>query len=447
MSWHLVIMATVAALIVTSLAWGQYEPRWQSLDKRPIPEWFDEAKFGIFIHWGVFSVPAWAPKGRYAEWYWHDMQDKQGATWQFHVRTYGEKFRYQDFAPLFKAELFDPDQWAELFRRAGARYVVLTAKHHDGFCLWLSKESWNWNSVDIGPHRDLVGELAKAVREKGLKFGLYYSLYEWFHPIYRENVDRYVTEHLLPQLKDLVTRYHPSLIFADGEWDYPSSVWRSQEFLAWLFNESPVKDEVVVNDRWGKETRSLHGGYFTSEYGQVGGGKQLGKGRKWEENRGMGSSFGYNRNEDIDDYASPQQLIRLLVEVVSEGGNLLLNVGPTADGRIPVIMQERLVQIGEWLRVNGESIYGTRPADWGPTDGCRLTQKGSLLFVHILENAERESLILPGEVGPIKRAYFLSDPRQTPLAIEEKEGRIHISLPSGPRDPYVTVIAVQRSVP
>ena len=142
----------------------RFQPTWESLDARPTPAWFGEAKFGIFIHWGVYAVPAWAPKGKYAEWYWHDMMDPKGPTWKFHVQTYGEKFKYQDFVGRFTAEMFDPEQWANVFARSGAKYVVLTSKHHDGFCLWPSPDSWNWNSVDVGPHRDLAGDLTRAVR-------------------------------------------------------------------------------------------------------------------------------------------------------------------------------------------------------------------------------------------------------------------------------------------
>jgi len=142
----------------------------------------------------VYSVPAWAKKGTYAEWYWSSLQEANGPTRQFHDRTDGADFQYQDFAPLFKAELFDPTQWADLFARAGARYVALTSKHHDGFCLWPSAQSWNWNSVDIGAHRDLAGELTAAVRAKGLRMGFYYSLYEWFHPAFLAEPARYTRE-------------------------------------------------------------------------------------------------------------------------------------------------------------------------------------------------------------------------------------------------------------
>ena len=242
------------------------------INQRATPAWFDEAKFGIFIHWGGYSVPAFAdPHAKrgeaYAEWYWKHLEDKNGPTWAFHLRNYGANFQYQDFARDFKAQLYDPDQWAALFQRAGARYVVLTSKHHEGFCLWPCPASWNWNSLDLGPHRDLAGDLAKAVIARGLKMGFYYSLYEWYNPLISRDPDRYVTSHMMPQMKDLVERYKPSLLWTDGEWEHPSSTWRSTEFLAWLFNESPVKDEVAVNDRWGNDTRGTDGGFFTSEYG------------------------------------------------------------------------------------------------------------------------------------------------------------------------------------
>ncbi len=378
------VVVCLSGLLLSGAAAAQsktYQPTWESLDSRPVPPWFDEAKFGIFIHWGLYSVPAWGPKGKYAEWYWHDLHEEGSPTQQFHNKTYGEDFRYQDFVAGFTAQLFDPGEWADLFARSGARYVVLTSKHHEGFCLWPNPQSWNWNSVDLAPHRDLAGELTQAVRARGLRMGFYYSLYEWYNPLYNSDVRRYVAEHMMPQFKDLVERYRPAVIFSDGEWEHPSEVWRSTELLAWLYNESAAPKDVVVNDRWGKETRSEHGGYYTTEYGKVHGDKQLAAGRKWEENRGIGASFGYNRNEDLADYRSETELIHLLIEMVSKGGNLLLDVGPTADGRIPVIMQDRLEAIGEWLKVNGEAIYGTSP--WREeSDGelVRYTSKGDAVY-------------------------------------------------------------------
>lgn len=374
-----------------------YEANWKSLDSRPIPEWYKDAKFGIFIHWGLYSVPAWAPNEgdvytRYAEWYWHRInpEDKDGEAFRkHHLYMYGPKFKYQDFVSGFKTELFNPGQWAEIFKKSGAKYVVLTSKHHEGFTLWPSAQSVNWNSVDVGPHRDICAELTEAVRAKDLHMGFYYSLYEWNHPLYKSNVEQYVDEHMIPQLKDLTMRYNPDVIWTDGEWEHPSKTWKSEEFLAWLYNESPAREKVVVNDRWGEETRSKHGGFYTTEYDLIH--ESDSKDHKfthpWEECRGIAGSFGYNRNENLENYSSAKELIHILIEKVARGGNLLLNVGPTADGRIPVIMQQRLAEIGSWLDVNGEAIYGTRLWDDAPQTTSKVfyTRKGNDLYVIISE--------------------------------------------------------------
>ena len=374
MKRFLFVVILFSLLSALSLA-QNYEPTWDSVDKRPTPAWFGDAKFGIFIHWGTYSVPAYAPvlpgKLAYAEWYWNALtngksnpkaDELQKGTWAFHQKVYGADFPYQNFAPLFKAELFDPDHWADVFARSGAKYVALTSKHHEGFALWPSKEAsvtWGrpWNAVEIGPKRDVLGDLSDAVRGKGLRMGFYYSLYEWYNPLWLYNKPRYVREHMFPQFKDLVTHYKPAIIFSDGEWEMTSADWHSAELLAWLFNESPVKDEVVVDDRWGSDTRHKHGGYWTTEYTAG----MSGVDHPWEESRGMGVSYGYNRAEDLNIYHTGRELVFILIDTVSRGGNLLLDIGPRADGMIPVIMEERLTQMGDWLKINGEAIYGTRP--------------------------------------------------------------------------------------
>ena len=381
-----ILLLAVSLLLLTIGFAQKYAPNWQSLNTRKMPGWFHQAKFGIFIHWGLYSVPAYAPvlsnSGYdYSEWYWRRIRrdhtegpEQNEASRQlftdFHNRVYGKDFKYEQFAPLFKAELYDPTQWARLFKSAGAKYVVLTAKHHEGYCLWNSPEAdrdWGrpWNSVTGAPKRDLLGDLTKAVCGEGLKMGVYYSLYEWFNPLWLTDKKKYVTEHMLPQLKELVNQYKPSIIFADGEWDLPDTGWHSLKFLSWLFSESPVKNEVVVDDRWGSNTRSMNNGamYTTSEYGSG-----MDKTVTWEQCEGIGHSFGYNRNEQLSDYKTGRDLILMLVDIVSRGGNLLLDVGPTADGRIPVIMQQRLSEIGTWLKINGDAIYGTEaythPYQW-----------------------------------------------------------------------------------
>jgi alpha-L-fucosidase len=383
-------------LTFSTFAQTKYQANWKSIDSRPVPAWFEDAKFGIFIHWGLFSVPAWGPTDasvyeKYAEWYWWRLLDPNAKTHKnfndFHNSVYGKDFKYQDFVKDFTCEMFQPDEWADVFKNSGAKYIVLTSKHHEGFTLWPSAQAWNWNAVDAGPHRDLAGDLIKAVKEKGLRMGYYYSLYEWFNPLYRSDVKSYVDNHMIPQMKDLVTRYQPDILWTDGEWDHPSETWKSTEFLAWLYNESPVKDQVVVNDRWGKETRSVHGGIYTTEYDLVHDQTSVGKKieHPWEECRGIGGSFGYNRNENLNDYSTSEQLIHILIDKVARGGNLLLNIGPTADGRIPVIMQQRLQDMGDWLKVNGEAIYGTRAWEKAPavTPETKIyfTKKGKDLYV------------------------------------------------------------------
>src|SRR6478736_5146888 len=357
--------------LTINLSAQTYQPNWESLDKRPTPQWFKDSKFGIFIHWGVYSVPGWSTKGNYAEWYQQGLQTTDTARQKFHKAKFGNR-TYYDLANDFKAELFNPDDWAKLFERSGAKYIVLTSKHHDGFTLSPSKESdrtwgFKWNAVDVGPKRDLLGDLFKAVRKTSVHAGMYYSLYEWFNPLWKSDPKKYATEHVWPQMKELINNYQPEVFWTDGDWDAPPETWRSQEFLAWLYNESPVKDKIVVNDRWGKDNRFKHAGFYTPEYQP-----ELDfPNHAWEESRGMGYSYGYNREEDAWDYNSTQSLVIALIDKVSRGGNFLLDIGPDEHGKISPIMQERLLEMGEWMNINGEAIYNTRkwktPFQW--TDG------------------------------------------------------------------------------
>lgn len=388
------MLSLIVALFSLQSYSQEYKAEWSSLDQRKVPEWWTDAKFGIFVHWGLYAVPAFAPVDevdgvyeKYAEHYLTRLNEGNEAFTRYHKAHFGEDFSYDDFPKLFKAEFFEPDKWAELFKKSGARYVVLTSKHHDGYSLWPSEHSPGWNSVETGPKRDIIQDLSTAVRKAGMRMGLYYSLLEWNNPLYTSgDMDKWTTEHMIPQMKDLVTRYKPEVIFSDGEWDYTSKELRSEEFLAWLYNESPVKKSVVVNDRWGKETRSKHGGYYTTEYDLIG--QELSTGRiehPWEESRGMGTSYGYNQFETVDHYFSSKQLIDLLIDKVGNGGNLLLNVGPKANGLIPVIMEQRLLDIGNWLEVNGEAIYGSRAWNERPqemeNEGVFFTRNGNDLYV------------------------------------------------------------------
>lgn len=381
-----IIFILIFCLAEEKLIAQTYLPNWQSLDSRPVPQWYKDAKFGIFIHWGVYSVPGWGTKGNYSEWYQYGLNNGDTARINFHKRKFGDLTYYQ-LADQFKAELFNADEWATLFEKSGAKYIVLTSKHHDGFANWKSKEAsktWGfaWNSMEVGPHRDLLGDLFTAVRKTSVHAGMYYSLYEWFNPLWKTNRNKYVNEHMLPQMRDLINTYNPDIFWTDGDWDAKDSVWKSPQFLAWLYNESPVKDKIVTFDRWGAGIRFKHGAVYTPEYQP----DLSFENHYWEESRGMGHSYGYNREEDAWDYNSTQTLILNLIDKVSRGGNFLLDIGPDEHGKIPPIMQERLLEMGEWLKTNGEAIYETtmwrNDSQWseGNRNYSSQTKSGDLLL-------------------------------------------------------------------
>ncbi|XP_044142337.1 tissue alpha-L-fucosidase [Bufo gargarizans] len=346
---------------VHSAASTQYAPDWDSLDKRPLPPWYDEAKFGIFLHWGVFSVPSFG-----SEWFWWNWQQEKSAAYvKFMDQNYPPGFTYADFAQQFTAEFFDPDAWTELFEAAGARYVVLTTKHHEGFTNWGSPVSWNWNAVDTGPHRDLVGDLGNALKKRKLRYGLYHSLLDWFHPLYlidKKNgfkTQYFVLAKSMPELYDLVMRYEPDLLWSDGDWESPDTYWNSTGFLAWLYNDSPIKDKVVVNDRWGSGCSCHHGGFYNCADKYT---PSTLPDHKWEKCTSVDHySWGYRRNMQVNQLMDEGSIIAELVQTVSYGGNYLLNVGPSKEGLIMPIFQERLRNVGKWLSINGEAIYATKP--------------------------------------------------------------------------------------
>ena len=350
----------------------QYLENLESVSQHKCPQWYNDCKLGIFIHWGLYSVPAWAevtwelggePSAEewfrhnpYAEWYLNTIRIPDSPARLYHDKTYGRDFPYEKFAESFTCEKWDPKAWAELFREAGAKYVVLTTKHHDGFCLYPSRYT-DYNSVKLGPKRDLVGDLAKEVRAAGLKMGTYFSgLYDWTtypYPRMEHDNDSFYdisygfADYSLKQATELVDLYHPSVLWNDIGWPE-----KGRRDLPWLFahyyNSVP---DGVVNDRWS----GVWCDFRTAEY--LTGTKSLTE--KWEMCRGLGLSFGYNQNEGPETVLSPRALICLLADCVSKNGNLLLNIGPRADGTIPEIQESRLRALGAWLKDHGEAIYGT----------------------------------------------------------------------------------------
>lgn len=387
---------------ILEISGAKYEPNWASLDSRPLPAWYDKSKIGIFIHWGVFSVPSYS-----SEWFWYAWKgQKIPGVVDFMQKNYPPDFTYADFAPMFTAEFYNADQWAEIFKASGAKYIVFVSKHHEGFCNWPSKYSFNWNSGDVGPNRDIVGELANSIRSKtDIHFGLYHSLFEWYHPLYeKDKANNYTTQDFvrtktMPELYEIVNKYKPDVVWSDGDWETTDEYWNATQFLSWLYNESPVKDTVAVNDRWGKNIRCKHGGFLNCDDKYNPGVLQK---RKWENAMTIDKySWGYRRRANINDYLTLKDITKVIATTVSCGGNVLINIGPTHDGRIAPVFEERLKEMGQWLGVNGEAIYEsvpwshqndtTTPDVWYTT---KKTAQGTAVYAILLTWPKANQLVL-----------------------------------------------------
>jgi alpha-L-fucosidase len=440
---------------------ANYEPVLESLDRHALPQWYADAKLGIFIHWGLYSVPGWAPlvhpehdfqsadyivNNPYAEWYLNTMRLDGSPTQAYHREHYGANYDYYNFAGTFNSEIlkWDPLAWAELFEESGARYVVLTTKHHDGFTLWPSATP-NPTLPPGRQHatRDIVGELTTAVNRRGLRMGLYYSGgYDWTFvpgPIrapkdyetvkpQSESYGKYVDAHF----RELIARYHPAVLWNDI--DYPKS-GQPLQIMAEYYNAVP---DGVVDDRFGVR----HSDFTSPEY------QTLDKisATKWEECRGLGRSFGYNRAEGEAETIAPDQLVFLLVDIVSKNGNLLLDVGPEADGTIPAVQLSRLKALGSWLKTNGEAIYATTPWKRPASEtvdglGIRFTQGKSDVFATLLGQPKKQSITIKGlSFGAETQVHLLG--YEKALVWSRQQGDIAIELPSDYQKQLAYVIRI-----
>ncbi|MFP4619740.1 MAG: alpha-L-fucosidase [Bacteroidales bacterium] len=427
-----------------------YQPTWESIEQHEVPDWYDDAKFGIFIHWGVYAVPAWAPVGgsesssQYSEWYPFHMYKEGDTTYKYHRKHYGKlsEFGYKDFIPMFTAEKWDPEQWAQLFKDAGARYVVPVGEHHDGFPMWDS-DLTEWDAMDKGPKRDIIGELAKAVRERNMKYApSYHRMMNYYDPSFEDGhfnnphysedgPDSVFVKNWKERWEELRDKYKPDIIWFDGDWMAPVDVWGTKQIVADYYNTAREwGKEVLVNDRLG-EVRGERGDFYTTEY-EYGIQTDTLITHKWESCRGIGGSFGYNKNEEPEDYMSVNELVDMLVDIVSKNGNLLLNIGPKADGTIPEIQKERLLGIGEWLQTNGEAIYGTDYWETYGEDNIRFTRKGDhTLYAIALEwPGEQVTIRSLGEgmKGEIQSVSMLGS--DSPLNWDFSEEGLTIDTPS-----------------
>lgn len=455
------------------IANGPFENTWESLQAYTIPAWYQRAKFGIFIHWGVYSVPAFD-----SEWYSRNMYQQGHRVFQHHREKYGsqEHFGYKDFIPFFKGEHFDPSAWAELFQQAGAQYVVPVAEHHDGFAMYRSSFS-PWNAVQMGPRRDVIGELAEAVRERGVTFGCSYHRAEhwWFFNegltfpsdiqspaagnfygplrLQTEEPDQaFLTDWLL-RLCELVDLYQPQQIYFDWWIEEPAFQPYLQRFAAFYYNRAAQwQKEVVINYKQVDRPRHAFAegtAVFDIERGQAAGILP----RFWQSD----TAVAYNSWGNVESlrYKSVPSLIGDLVDVVSKNGTLLLNIGPRADGKIPEQEAEILRDLGKWLASNGEAIYDTHP--WkifgeGPThvvhgnyhdqervpftgQDIRFTARGETLYAIFLAWPEEgeaviTSLAAGSEWYPQAIASVELLGSEEPLSWTCDTSGLHVSLPA-----------------
>lgn len=422
---------------------------------RPIPTWYDDAKFGIFIHWGPFTVPSYAPvannmgemmeagdwaqafrESPYSEWYLNSMSLEGSSTALHHAATYGER-TYASFVDEFhvRSAGFDIGRWADLFSQAGARYVVPITKHHDGFLLWRTgvpnPHHDRWMS-----ERDHIADLAAAVRAAGMRFGTYYSGgLDWtFEPppidsimamIQKIPTSSAYVEYATAHVHELIDRFQPDVLWNDIAWPMTAD---PNDIFAYYYDRVP---EGVVNDRWNimaVRGGTLHADIATPEYST-----KADPTRKWEVCRGIGRSFGYNRMETEATMPSVDELVWMLADIVARGGNLLLNVGPTADGQIPLEQVVRLTGIGWWLRVNGDAIYGTRP--WTRSTGLTAdgqqvrftTAADGRLFAIVQGAPANEVRIADMTVGEGAEVRMLGNDRVLPHAV--RNGELIITIP------------------
>ncbi|MBM3787339.1 MAG: alpha-L-fucosidase [Acidobacteria bacterium] len=371
---------------------------WNSLRRHQVPAWYNDAKLGIFIHWGLYSVPAWAPptgelgkvdfskwfaNNPYAEWYLNSIRLKESQTYRHHAKTYGENYDYYNFAATFhrETEKFRPSEWARLFKSTGARYAVLTTKHHDGFTLWPSRVP-NPRRKGLSTKRDLVGDLTNAVRAEGMRMGLYYSGgLDWTFNntpvatmrqvsetvIHTEEYAQYADAHW----RELIDRYQPSILWNDI--GYPRQ-GKLPEIFSSYYNRFP---DGLINNRFTQD----HFDITTPEYATH---ARIPE-KKWETCRGLGFSFGYNQVEGPEHVMAPGKLIGLLIDIVARNGNLLLNIGPKPDGSISAIQLDRLQRLADWMKINAEAIHDTAPAavqESKTSAGGKVsfTKKGDSLF-------------------------------------------------------------------
>jgi alpha-L-fucosidase len=415
--------------------------------------WFREARFGMFIHWGLYAVPAGE---------WITSVGGQAKT----NRNYGEWFleetkmpvsEYAKFIPRFNPVQFNAREWVRMARDAGMKYLVITSKHHDGFAIYPSDLS-DWCIKSTPFQRDPLRELAEACRQAGIRLCFYYSIMDWHHPDWgtrrkwndvatgTPDMDRYVV-YMKGQLKELITRYGPlGILWFDGEWESPWTHERGVDLYNYVRSLQP---DIIINNRVGKGRAGMQGMDKGKGVGDYGTPEQeipatgFGPGVDWESCMTMNNHWGYNKHDQ--NWKSTQTLVRNLVDCASKGGNYLLNIGPTAEGTFPQASIERLAAIGQWMKVNRESIYGTTASPfpklgWGRCTQKKLADGNTRLYLHVFDWPKSGQLVLPGLANQALKATLLAGGGS--LKVTAAENQISIAVPAEAPDKMDTVVAL-----
>ncbi len=414
-------------------------------------QWWREARFGMFIHWGLYAVPAGEWKGKriggIGEWIMNNA----------HIPVE----EYEKLAGQFNPVKFDADQWVRIAKNAGMKYIVITSKHHDGFCLWDSKVT-KYDIMDASPFkRDILKELSRACKKQGIRLCFYHSIMDWrhpdaqapFYPNYNDgsksnpNFARYAETYMKPQLKELVENYGPlGVLWFDGEW---IKDWTEPQGKALYRYVRSLQPDILINNRVGKGRKGMQGlskgdqeyaGDFGTPEQQIPA-KGL-PGVDWESCMTMNDTWGYKSSDH--NWKSAEDLLHKLADIASKGGNFLLNVGPTAEGLIPAASVERLAAIGAWMKVNGESIAGTTPSPLGRVPWGRCTARPGKLYMHVFDWPKDGKLVVSGLKNKVARAYLLADDKRQALGVaREGESDLVVAVPNQAVDPINTVVVLE----
>ncbi len=413
-------------------------------------EWWRDARFGMFIHWGLYAVPAGE---------WNGKQIPGIGEWIME-RADIPVSEYEQLAKQFNPVKFDADQWVRIAKNAGMKYIVITSKHHDGFCLWDSKVT-NYDIVDATPFkRDVLRELSQACKKQGIRLCFYHSIMDWhnpdaqapFYPNYNDskqsnpNFARYVENYMKPQLKELITNYGPlGVLWFDGEWIGDWTEPQGKDLYNYVRGLQP---NIIINNRIGKGRKGMEGlskgdqeyaGDFGTPEQQIPA-KGL-PGVDWESCMTMNDTWGYKSYDHH--WKSSEDLLRKLADIASKGGNFLLNVGPTSEGLIPGASVERLAAMGDWMKVNGESIYGATASPLGEVPWGRCTAKPGKLYLHVFDWPASGKLEVAGLKDQVRKAYLLADRKRAKLPVIRSADTIVVTVPEKAPDRINTVVVLE----